>query len=153
MVLNNSDKSELVAALLNSGRTVRIQVAGWSMKPLLVSGRFLHVAPVDEPLRVGEIALFRGDDGKLTTHRVFSQSSDIILAKGDSCTTFDGPRRLDQILGRVVRVEGPVPILTDNGLSRWLGLCLSNLYPRLVRMKSTVRHWLGQTASQGASRV
>jgi hypothetical protein len=153
MVLNNSQKSELVAAMLNTGRTVRIQVRGWSMKPLLASGRFLHVAPIDEPLRIGEIALFRGDDGKLTTHRILAQTEDRVISKGDSCATFDGPRSYDQVLGKVVRVEGPIPILTDNNISRRLGLFMSHLYPRLVRLKSAVRHWLGRNASQGAARV
>jgi hypothetical protein len=113
----------------------------------------LHVAPADHPVRVGEIVLFREDDGRLTVHRVLAQSPDTVISKGDSCATSDGPRRPDQILGRVTRIEGPVPVWTNNGISRWLGLGLSHLYPRLVRLKGTARHWFGRTVSQGASRV
>lgn len=135
--------TELAGSLLKEGRSIRFRATGWSMKPLLKSGCFLRVAPLQQAPQVGEIVLCRTKNDRLVSHRVVAVSAGSIWTKGDSCSQMDAVVRPPQILGRVIAVEKPLYIPLTGRWARWTGQLLGLSYPKLVKLKMSLRRLLG----------
>ncbi|MGH2667532.1 MAG: S24 family peptidase [bacterium] len=113
MKLNLSDDpvtAELLAESLRHTSTAVISVNGTSMHPTLQMGWRMYVAPVrGEELKVGEIAVFRGER-YLTIHRLVwkerSPGGDRLVFRGDYNRLRE---RVDPgaVIARVVAVEIP----------------------------------------------
>lgn len=142
-------KTELAESLLKCGNSIRLRVAGWSMKPLLTSGCLLRIAPLQQAPQVGEIILCRTEGRRLVAHRVVATSADSITTKGDSCSQVDKVTDPRQILGQVVAVEKPIYIPLTGRLARGVGLLLGRFYPVLVKLKMSVRRLLETSPVEG----
>jgi signal peptidase I len=113
MKLNLSDEpvtAELLAESLRRTGTAVIAVNGTSMHPTLQMGWRVYLAPVrGEDLKVGEIAVFRGDR-YLTIHRLVwkerGPGGDRLVFRGDYNRLRE---RIDPgaVIARVVAVEVP----------------------------------------------
>jgi hypothetical protein len=141
--------TELAESLLKGGCSIRLRATGWSMKPLLTSGCLLHVAPIQQAPKIGEIVLYRSQGDRLVSHRVVAKSSGVIWTKGDSCSQVDKVLDLQQILGKVVAVEEPIYFPLSGRLARQAGLFLSRFYPVLVKLKKSVRQILEMDPVEG----
>ena len=132
-------QSALAADLLSEGWTVRLPVAGSSMKPLLRPGATVEIEPPSRDPRVGDIVVYRSPQGSLVVHRVWARRGDFIVTKGDAFTLLDAPVPRARVLGVVTRVGGLVPLSVDGPLSRRLGWLVSFAYPRLAAVARRFR--------------
>lgn len=90
-----------IETLLKSGQTIQLFPQGYSMYPLLVPGRdevILSPLP-DRPLRRGDVALYRRDEGILVLHRICRCKKDGYYMVGDNQVQMEGPLREDQMIG------------------------------------------------------
>ena len=94
---------ELIAGLLQDGRSVRFEARGDSMHPVIRSGDHLCVEPGND-VGIGDIVLTSADRG-LTAHRVLSRIDDVIVTRGDNSGSVDLPLHVSRVLGRVAWVE------------------------------------------------
>lgn len=97
---------EMLLTVTETGKTVSLSVAGTSMIPFLAGGRdrVLFKKP-DRQLRVGDIILFRRDNGQYVLHRICRIKDGNYYAVGDAQTFIEGPIRPDQICGLVTMAE------------------------------------------------
>lgn len=105
-------------AVLSRGRPFRFCARGWSMAPFIRDGDVITLSPAQNRLpRVGEVVAFvRGSSNKLVVHRVVDCRAQALVIQGDNEPDYaDGMVRLDDVLGRVDRIE-------RNGRPIWLGL-------------------------------
>jgi len=93
--------------LLINGYDVRINTRGSSMFPLIRTGDRIIVSPEKNP-GIGDIIVFKRND-EMVCHRlvrVFEKDNIIYFqTRGDSFFGLDEPVTVDQILGKVIRVE------------------------------------------------
>ncbi len=101
---------DFVQALLRQGISVRIQVSGDSMRPLLKGGETVELAPLagGKP-KLGDILFFCDKQGNPIVHRLIwrRRRSGMmqLLTKGDACAGFDGFLPAECVLGRVERIR------------------------------------------------
>jgi len=98
--------------LLAEGKTIRVKAEGISMYPSIKSGSVIFIEPLKEgtePVR-GEIIAWKRDSG-IVVHRLVStyitKHQKYYVTRGDSGLTEDEPVLIEQIAGKVVRVENP----------------------------------------------
>jgi signal peptidase I len=99
-------------SLLTEGKTIRVKAEGISMYPSIKSGSVIFIEPLQQgtvPIP-GEIIAGQKDSG-IVVHRLIStyrQKYQIyFVTRGDSSLAEDEPVLIDQIAGKVVRVENP----------------------------------------------
>jgi len=115
VIISPDEVTELAAEILSRGSAMRVRVTGQSMKPLLPSGAIVVVRPVPTgTLRFGDIVYFRKAMGAAVLHRIVrvdqdSAGSKVYRTKGDALCAFDDPVTPDQVLGRAVRIDRPLP--------------------------------------------
>ena len=97
-------------ALFEQGRSVRFEVAGWSMRPCIRNGDFVIVSPVDRSaVKIGDIVFYVAENNVVRIHRVIGwrRKNGVRHAfiKGDAC--FGPPDRVpvQDILGQVISIE------------------------------------------------
>ena len=92
--------------LLREGIAPPLPVVGGSMGPYLASGRDAVVlAPMGErACRVGDICLYRRDNGAYILHRIVGRRGDTYTFAGDAQTTREYGIRKEQLLGCVTAV-------------------------------------------------
>ena len=117
MKVSNEIFFAAVEERLGAGERVKITLVGTSMRPTLIEGDMLTLAPLSGEPEVGDIMLFRYH-GQHILHRIVAVDGDSCTMQGDNCTTTENCRRED-IVARVVAVE------KHNKLKhlavRWLG--------------------------------
>lgn len=93
--------------LLAEGIAPPLPVVGGSMSPYLVSGRdHVFLCPLrGERLRVGDICLYRRENGAYILHRIVGQKHGTFTFAGDAQTEREYGIRREQILARVTAVE------------------------------------------------
>lgn len=96
---------ETIADLLGRGIAVRFQVHGDSMHPVIHSGDYVLVEPVEAGrVRRGDVVLSLTERG-LTAHRVVAISGSTFTTRGDNAPAPDAPFTAAQLLGRVRSAE------------------------------------------------
>lgn len=141
--------------LLRNGK-VTLLMYGSSMSPILTKGRSVSVTSIGSgKIGVGDIICVKSNS-KLVAHRlvriVSSKDGWYYITKGDNRPNFDEPLRRENIVGKVVEVEGrrvtgtfsKIPNLLlanlsylEAALPRWRGQ--SRAYACFSRLKT----WLG----------
>lgn len=110
--LSNTVLMEIGFMLLSEGKTVRIRADGNSMYPSIKAGSIIFVEPYEPETkpRRGDIIAWTRDSGFIV-HRLVSIYSQKMqrhyVTRGDCCAAEDKPITIDQIVGKVVRVENP----------------------------------------------
>ena len=105
-ILDSRDFLRLLEEVLKSGKGITFMAKGDSMSPFIRHGDNITVRPLDRPLRVGDVVLVRSAGGGALVHRVVSVRHGTLVTRGDASGVNDPPCRLEDVLGRVVRVEG-----------------------------------------------
>jgi hypothetical protein len=105
--LSNLGQLELLRAMRERGVALRTSVRGFSMWPFICDEDVLTIAPVGGcTLRLGDVVAFAlPKSGQLAIHRVVARDRAGCLVRGDNARDVDGVVALDEILGRVARVE------------------------------------------------
>ncbi len=131
---NSNIFHELISQILQEGRNVRFRAPGKSMRPAILDGDVLIVAPIKpHAIKRGDIILYQADN-HIIVHRVIdiesarsyiSQprcSSDhgsdnregrkrsththySYILRGDASYSYDEPVHADQVLGKIIIVE------------------------------------------------
>jgi signal peptidase I len=105
--LSSEAVRELLEAVLDHGKQFRFRAGGMSMFPFIRSGDVVTIAPLDrEKPYLGDIVAFLHPSNRsLTLHRVIGVESQSYDIRGDNAMGSDGNIPVENILGRVVRVE------------------------------------------------
>jgi hypothetical protein len=74
------------------------------MWPAIADGELLRIEPLNSALKVGDIVLFRGEQG-LKAHRIVRRRGARLVTQGDSSHEADGEVSYQQVLGLVVAKE------------------------------------------------
>jgi signal peptidase I len=92
---------------LSNGMDVRTSTRGSSMYPLISTGDRITISP-EKNLGIGNVIVFKRDD-QMVCHRlvrVFEKDGmKYYQTRGDSFFNLDEPVTLNQILGKVIRIE------------------------------------------------
>ena len=92
------------------GEETTCPVSGDSMAPIVRHGDLVIIRHGERKLRRGDIVLLR-QGGSLLVHRLVARrktrAGEFLYTKGDRSGTCDPPVRPDQVLGRVIEVQGP----------------------------------------------
>ena len=149
------DCAELAASLLAGRNCVKTVVVGNSMWPLIIQGDAICIEPAGAgDVRVGDIVVFRRAK-YLVAHRlvgvsrrpVSKERADdqggnaeeiLLLTKGDTFDSVDGPVTARDLIGRVYAVEKKRRMIP---LNKGLGRFLNKLAYLLSPLSSS---WLGR---------
>lgn len=159
---DTADFVVLSRQVLEAGGSVRFQAKGDSMCPSINDGDFVVVEPCDTAqLQVGDIILYRVEDGAGFVHRVLSRRAGnkgglLFVTKGDALGRCDSPVASHRVLGRVTGVErakGLVPI--QRGILCWIRVFQGwsvEIWMRsrsVVRLRSRIRQLFGYRGRRG----
>lgn len=103
MKVSNEIFFAAVEERIGAGERVKINLVGTSMRPTLIEGDVLTLAPLSAEPAVGDIVLFRYQ-GRHVLHRVVAVAAGVYTMQGDNCVNTESCRRED-IVARVVEIE------------------------------------------------
>ena len=109
--------SEMIC-LLQEHKKIVIPVAGNSMGPFLCGGRDF-VMLEKSILRKGDIVLYRRRQGQFVLHRIQKIKGDSFYVIGDAQTVIEGPLALNQICGRVCKIQRKGRWLSKSDFWSW----------------------------------
>ena len=97
--------------LLDRGGLLRFQAHGRSMHPFIKNGDIILVEPRNgNSVDVGDIIFYRRPDGSSAAHRLVKITGKkdglTLITKGDSLKYLDTPVTSEQVMGRVITIEG-----------------------------------------------
>ncbi len=120
--------SDLLVDTLQRTGSLLLWVTGESMSPLLKPGDQISVVPCTaQNLLTGDVALLVGST--LVVHRFLYASKQGVVAKGDRVDSFDPPRSLSAVVGRVTaRIRNGEKLRIDCGWPRLRGHMLGFLW-------------------------
>ncbi len=98
---------ELLKAVVEKGRSFRVQALGFSMHPFIRNKNYITISPLspDRP-KLGDIVAFiQEGTGKLVIHRVVRSKKNQYLIKGDNTSAPDGLVPKGNILGYVTKID------------------------------------------------
>ena len=120
----------------------KIPITGTSMNPLLYQGRdFVFIEKPSFPLEVGDIPLYRRDDGAFVLHRVVGKDVKGYILSGDNQFLLEYGITDDHIIGVVTLlcIDGKNVAVTDPDYVKH-----KEKYVKNVRIRYPVRrfrHW------------
>lgn len=96
---------EPLLALLDETDSVPLVISGGSMLPFLAHGRdTVYLSKVRQPLKRGDMILYRRRSGAYILHRIFRVEGDRYTMVGDAQTLLEPGIRPDQVLAQVTAV-------------------------------------------------
>lgn len=105
-VLAPEELMEPLLALLEETESVPLVISGYSMTPFLLHGRdTVYLSRIKEPLKRGDMVLYRRDTGAYILHRVYRVEGETYTMVGDAQTQLEPGIRKDQVLAKVVAVR------------------------------------------------
>ncbi len=99
---------EFFKEILKRRGSISLKAFGGSMRPLIRSGDFLTIQPIDsDNLRIGDILAFRKDSILNITiaHRLVDKKGSFLITKGDAHIRPDSPILQEKLLGKVIKIE------------------------------------------------
>ena len=132
----------LLADLQRAGSAVRLEVTGHSMSPLIRSGDVVTIEPLSgRRPAFGEVVAL-APEGRLRIHRVVGWDRGRVVSRGDVAPEADPAMSVDDVLGRVTRVERRGrEVRLGLGIERWPIAWLSRvgLWRGLARLRERLR--------------
>lgn len=145
---------------LRKSHSVWMNMKGSCMHPFIRDGSTLLVEPINmDKVRLGDIVLYQTGVSRIVAHQVIRKIPQgnrmTLLTKGGSCPAFNQPVHLEDLLGKVIRIErNGRPIRSDTAFTRLVNLLWTkpsplnpHLYCLLRKVKSNVRRILGSFLS------
>ena len=125
--------------LLAEGKTIRVKAEGISMYPSIKSGSVIFIESLKQGIEPvpGEIIAWKRDSG-IVVHRLVStyitKHQKYYVTRGDSSLAEDEPVLLEQIAGKVVRVENPEgkPVSPEKYINKKPNYSLNRLLVRII---------------------
>ena len=131
---------ELIPPLLEALEEVDcvpLVISGGSMTPFLVHGRdTVYLSRIREPLKRGDMVLYRRDSGNYVLHRIYRTESETFTLVGDAQTKLEPGIRQDQMLALVTAVRRKGKLLQPG--SFWWEF-FRRVWIRLVPLRPVIR--------------
>ena len=141
------DFDDLAQEVLTRGLNLRIKVSGESMHPFIRNDDILVIEPRSAAnVNIGDIVLNRQPSGTYIVHRLIKRNgAATLVTKGDSQSNYDIPFAAEQVIGRVVRIEGRRKRMKlTGGPGRVLGWTMAQLDRGRGRTIKRIRRNLGR---------
>ena len=110
-VLPAEELMQPLLQLLEETDAVPLLISGNSMAPFLSHGRdTVYLSKVTEPLKRGDMILYRRDNGRYILHRIVKAENGRYCLVGDAQTYLEPGIRPDQVLAKVswIRRKGKI---------------------------------------------
>lgn len=105
-VVDAQEYIDVLRGILEEGKEVSLTITGNSMSPFMIHERDVIVlAPINSPLKKGDMAMFQRANGQYVMHRVCRVKSEACYFVGDAQDWIEGPISREQIFGRVTAVR------------------------------------------------
>ena len=107
LLLSGPALQELLQSVVQRGFPFRFKVGGFSMAPFIKDGDIVTVSPLGGVLpRIGDVVIFvHPINQNVVVHRVVAKKGTAYRVKGDNSRGIDIPLPLDNILGRLIKLE------------------------------------------------
>lgn len=132
--------------LLEAADSVPLVISGNSMSPFLVHGRdTVYLSKVTEPLRRGDMILYRRKNGTYILHRIYRANNETYQLVGDGQWGIEPGICRDQVLAIVTAVRRKGKLLRSGSFwwdffqHVWLGIL--PLRPAVLRLYSLLTAW------------
>ena len=136
-ILEPEELAESLPQLLEEVEAVPLVISGSSMTPFLVHGRdTVYLSGVKEPLKRGDMAFYRRENGRCILHRVYRVEGACYTMVGDAQTQLEPGIRQEQILARVTAVRRKGKLLQKG--SFWWDF-FEKIWIRAVPVRPAVR--------------
>jgi hypothetical protein len=153
LTCDGQDFEALATEILRSGRALRFRATGGSMHPFIRNLDVLVARPVEgSAIRLGEVVLYRGGEGRLVVHRVVGrgQNGTSLEIRGDAVEGPPSPVAFSRVLARVVAVErGGKARTLDDPHARIVGLLYATRSLLREAVAGLVRGVRGFVSSKG----
>lgn len=123
----------LAREVLARGACLRFKVRGQSMYPFIQDDDVVLVEPKNvRELNTGDIIFYRRPWGTYVIHRLIEKvdGSPSLVTKGDNLAYYDEPVPIEQVMGRVIQIEGRGRQIQ---LNKGMGWLLNGFMGRLSR--------------------
>lgn len=128
---------EPLLRLMEETSAVPLVVSGSSMTPFLAPGRdTVYLSSISEPLRRGDMVLYRRDNGRYVLHRILRMSGDSYTMVGDAQNIPEPGIRREQILA-IVRAVRRKDKLLQKGSFWWV--FFERIWIHLVPVRPLIR--------------
>lgn len=117
----------------NRGTTFKLPITGTSMNPLLVQGRdFVFLEKPKKVLEIGDIPLYRRDNGLFVLHRIVGKNEDGYIMCGDNQFILEYGINDDHIIGVVCSImrDGKLFDVTDSDYVKYKDKYVKNVGTR-----------------------
>lgn len=127
---------ELLSGVLDQGAAVPLVVSGSSMVPFLVHGRdTVYLSWIENPIKRGDIVLYRRNNGELVLHRVCRLTAAGFTMVGDAQQETEPGIRPEQLLAVTTAVRRKGKLLTR---SDWQWKIFETLWLWLIPWRKTL---------------
>ncbi len=143
-MLDTQQLLEAYRELLPQVESLPLVVSGSSMVPFLVPDRdSVRLCSIHKPLRVGDVVLYRRDNGAYILHRICKCRGDLFSMVGDAQWVVEPDIRREQIFALVCQVERKGKVLIP-GCFWWdffekIWVRVIPLRPLLLRLGATAK--------------
>lgn len=128
---------EPLLGLLAETAAVPLVISGSSMTPFLASGRdTVYLSAISEPLKRGDMVLYRRDNGRYVLHRILRVNGDSYTMVGDAQSVPEPGIRREQILAIVTAVRRKEKLLRKG--SFWWAF-FERVWIRIVPLRPLIR--------------
>lgn len=144
-----SDIAGVIDETVAAGGEVRVKIKGRSMEPFLVEGRdsvYFSALP-ERKIKVGDVLLFKRENGVYVAHRVYSTKGGALTFVGDSQTKLEPGIGYDRLVAYVGKAERKGRTIKTDGIWKlvftlWMkfrvkhpkaAFRLLGLYPKIAR--------------------
>jgi hypothetical protein len=136
-ILEPEELAESLPQLLEEAEAVPLVISGSSMTPFLVHGRdTVYLSGVKEPLKRGDIAFYRRENGRCILHRVYRVEGACYTMVGDAQTELEPGIRPDQVIA-VVKCAKRKGKMQSPGCFWWA--FFEKIWIRMVPLRPLVR--------------
>ncbi len=125
--------------ILKRRGSISLKAFGGSMRPLIRSGDFLTIRPIDsDSLEIGGIFAFRKESASNITiaHRLVDKKGSFLITKGDAYIRPDSSVLQEELLGKVIKIEREGrTIEIEKFFYIWIGKFIAYIslhYPRIL---------------------
>lgn len=95
---DNDSILSMVTPLIESGKTVKLNITGYSMYPLVTNRRDAVLLGKCETLKIGDVPLFKRADGTYILHRIVGKKNGAFKTLGDYETNIEYPVYPEQVI-------------------------------------------------------
>lgn len=114
-----NDISPIIYEIVSAGGSVRLDVKGNSMKPLLRSERDSVVLKKVSDIKKYDVVLFRTQNGRIALHRIIDIDDSVYTIAGDNQFRFNYDVKHDDLIAKAVEFHRGKRCLNETQINRF----------------------------------